>query len=77
MVRSCSLGCNWLPCAVNASLRDGPSEHHTDSRGLRPFADVLAHGIGDARQAGRAALRRPHHAPARPPSLQRRLRISA
>ncbi|MGY4880545.1 hypothetical protein EI541_03600 [Xanthomonas citri pv. eucalyptorum] len=74
---SCSLGCNVLPCAVTASVRDGRSERHTGSGGRRPFAGVLAHGVGDARPAGRAAMHRPHHAPARLPSLQRCLRISA
>ncbi|PPT41322.1 hypothetical protein XabCFBP2524_01990 [Xanthomonas axonopodis pv. begoniae] len=76
-MRSCSLGCNGLPCAVTASVCGDPSENPTGSRGLRPFAGVLAHGVGDARRAARVALRQPHHAPARPPSPQRRLRISA
>ncbi|MGY4889884.1 UNVERIFIED_CONTAM: hypothetical protein EX528_05675 [Xanthomonas axonopodis] len=76
-MRSCSLGCNVLPCAVAASFRYGPSEHHTNGWGLRLFAGAIAHGGGDARRAGRAAMRQPHHAPARPPSPQRRPRISA
>ncbi|PPV11714.1 hypothetical protein XavaCFBP5823_00155 [Xanthomonas axonopodis pv. vasculorum] len=66
-----------LPCTALTSVRDGPSEHHTDSWEPRPIAGAIAHGVGDARRAGRVAMRRPHHAPARPPSLQRRLRISA